>query len=431
MANINEQFDNLLKAGEKIGEAMAEAANNENKGKESTKLTDEQVKEISDALSKVEPSPDTKVYNEIRSQERDKEDGYSVTESPIINPQNGLTVMATDGKSNLPINMDENVTIDDIMNLDNVEDIDITKIDITKESLQKAIDTIYPGIKVTEEDIISLLALANRYHKGEQISYYQSMPENIKSSINMILGDVSANMGPYIKEGRNFVAKQLLDAIIDQSVTDTAARDMNVAVANTIVELNDLSKEGLTEFFKLQKEQFEVNYPAQADAYEKALEAGEIKEEDVEKIKRTISVYREVSHNFKEAYMYTDMMDAYRAGKVKVKPIQIEKIKRTCDEFNYKYQKSVNTITDIRFIITTLDRHCDKSIDIKAIKKFVCIFVNYCKNKKADDVVDHIFMYYFVKNIISLDQYDHTSEIENEFYTELVERLNAILKEIQ
>lgn len=425
MSNIDEQFNKLLQTGEEIGKAMVE---NEENG---TTLTDEQVKNITETLAKVNPSPDTKMYKEVRSEERVLKEGFSVMESPVVNPTNGMSVLATGlGGQSVIGNLDEDVNIDDIMNLDNIE-TDITKIDITQESLQKAVDTVYPGIKINEDDIISLLSLANRYHKGENFSYYQSMPENIKSSINMILGDVSADMGSYVKEGRNFVAKQLLDTIVEQSVMDTAARDMNIAVVNTVAELNDISKEGLTDFFKLQKEQFEVNYPAQADAYEKALEEGQIEEKDIEKIKKSISVYRGVANSFKEAYLYTDMMEAYRSGKIKVKSIQINKIKRTCDEFNYKYQKSVNAINDIKFIITTLDRHVDNSISIDTIKKFVCIFVNYTKSKKPDDVIDHTFMYYFVKNIISLDQYNHSSEIENEFYTELIGRLNAILKEIQ
>lgn len=424
MANVNKQFDNLLQLGDKVGQTIAESE------KKDSTLTDEQVEEIADALSKVDVSPDTALYNKIREEERDEEKGFSVVESPIINPSNGMTAFSSSTDQNNKYNFDEDVNIDDIMNLDNVE-TDITKVEITQDSLQKAIDKIYPGIKVDEEDIVTLLSLANRYNKGESFSYYQSMPDNIKSSINVVLGDVSPEMGPYVKEGRNFVAKQLLDSIVEQSVMDTATRDMNIAAMNTVSEFNNLSKESLTEFFKLQKTQFEVNYPAQADNYEKALAAGEIDEKDVEKIKRAITVYRGVANSFKQAYMYTEMMEAYRAGKIKVKPIQISKIKRTCDEFNYKYQKSINTINDIKFIITTLDRHADPDIDIDTIKKFVCIFINYTKNKKPDDVVDHTFMYYFVKNIISLDQYDHTSEEENEFYTELLDRLNSIFKEIQ
>lgn len=424
MANVNEQFDNLLQLGDKVGQTIAESE------KKDSTLTDEQVEEIADTLSKVDVSPDTALYNKIRKEERDEEKGFSVVESPIINPSNGMTPFSSSTNQSNKYNFDEDVNIDDIMNLDNVE-TDITKVEITQDSLQKAIDKIYPGIKVNEEDIVTLLSLANRYNKGESFSYYQSMPDNIKSSINVVLGDVSPEMGPYVKEGRNFVAKQLLDSIVEQSVMDTVTRDMNIAAMNTVSEFNNLSKESLTEFFKLQKTQFEVNYPAQANTYEKALAAGEIDEKDVEKIKRAITVYRGVANSFKQAYMYTEMMEAYRAGKIKVKPIQISKIKRTCDEFNYKYQKSINTINDIKFIITTLDRHADPDIDIDTIKKFVCIFINYTKNKKPDDVVDHTFMYYFVKNIISLDQYDHTSEEEDKFYTELLDRLNSIFKEIQ
>lgn len=424
MTNINEQFDNLLQLGDKIGQTIEESE------KKDTTLTDKQVEEITEALSKVDVSQETALYNKIRSEARDVEKGFSVTESPIVNPSNGMSVVYSDTDQNNKYNFDEDVNIDDIMNLDNIE-TDITKIEINRESLQKAIDNIYPGIKINEEDVVAIHSLANRYSKGESFSYYQSMPDNIKSSINMVLGDVSAEMGSYVKEGRNFVAKQLLDSIVEQSVMDTATRDMNIAAMNTVSEFNKLSKESLSEFFKLQKTQFEVNYPAQADAYEKALANGEINEEEINKIKRSITVYRGVANSFKQAYMYTEMMEAYRDGKIKVKPIQISKIKRTCDEFNYKYQKSVNAINDVKFVITTLDRHADGDIDIDTIKKFVCIFINYTKNKKPDDVVDHTFMYYFVKNIISIDQYDHSSVDEDNFYTELINRINDILREIQ
>lgn len=424
MQTINEQYEKLLEMGDKIGEEMV-------KEDESKPLTDEQIKDIATTLSSADVSPDTKLYNDIRSEERSNEDGYAAIETPVINPNNGMVVTAGDVGAATNITIDQDIDIDQIMNLDGIDDFDVSTVDITEESLTKAVAGIYPGIKINKEDISALINLAKRVAKGEEFRYYQAMPQNIKNSINLVLGDMAPTMGSYHKEGRNFVAKELLDSIVEQSVTDTANKDLNTAMLNTLSDLNQSSQEVMADYFKLQKEQYEVNYPAQADVFEKAIENGEIKEEDIESIQAKIKIYRGVAHSFVQSYMLTEMMDAYRNGKCKVKNIQISKIKRTCEDFNCMYMRSTNAINDLRLVIPVLDRHLSEDIHIDTIKKFVCIFVNYTRKMSPANIVEHTFMYYFIKHILSLDHYNKSNSNEEEFYSALINRLNGYLLEIQ
>ena len=416
--NINEKYDKMLELADSVQQ------------QDSTKLTDDQIDQVIVSLDKVPQSENTKKYNEIIHGDNDPQEGFSQTESVVINNKNGLPVYGADLTGSSNVNIDTDSSLDELIGLNDVEPMKVSDTVVTTDAVQSSILSIYPQMKLDDETLNELVDIATRYKNGEKISYYQVMPQKVKDSINLLLGTIAPSMGSYSKEGRNFAAKEMLDAIIDTAYMDTSYKDLNTATKVTLADLNNQSVEALSDFFKMQREQFEVNYPKQAKAYEDALAKGEIKEEDKEKIKKSISVLNSVSHNFIQAYMYEDMMEQYRAGKLKVKSIQIEKIKRTCDEFNYKYQNHVNAIDDIRFIIPILDRKIDKDIDIKTIKKFVCIFINYTKNMTPDNMGDHVFMYYFVKNIESLECYNHSNEEEEKFYGDLLQRINSICKEI-
>lgn len=420
MTNGNEQdyYDKLLQAGDNVGKLLSE-------NKENTELTDEDIESIINTIETIPESPETKTYREIKDTDHGKLEGYSQVEMPVINPNNGIVISNNDPSVSIAYN---DIDLDEIMTLDGpVAD---TKIEIDEKSVEETIVSIYPGIKLTSQNITSLVALANRYNNGEKLNYYNEMPESIKDSINIILGSMATTMGPYSNEGRNYIAKQLLNTIVESSYTKTVVNDMNVAVFNTMTKFNEISNSAMSDLFKFQKQQFEINYPNQADAYETAILNGEIKNDDIDKVQRSIDMYRGVSNAYIQSYKYDNMMEKYKAGKLKVKDIQLKKLKRECDSFNYKYMKHKNSINDIRLTVSVLDRHLADNIDLESIKKFICIFINYTKNMSPDNIKDHIFMYYFIKHIISLDSYNSSNADEEKFYSELKCRLNTIISSL-
>lgn len=420
---VNEDYEKMLKT------ATIEGENSEKESTKSVKLTDDQVEELAKQLDSVPVSADTQKYIDAVNDEHAVMEMEKKFETPIINPRNGMHVLNSDPNSSKEVNYDEDINIDDIMSLDG--DVDITDVKVTEESVTESIGSILPSVNLTAKDVEDLQELAERYNKGASISFYNAMPESIKAAIDVVVAQGS-DFSMDKKTGRNYIATQLLDMMVEDAVNKSAIADMNIATYNAIKEMKDVSDEGLTEFFKLQKEQYEVNYPAQADEYERALNAGEVKEEDREKIETLIKNYRAAAHSFVQSYTYTDMMDAYRKGKLKVKSIQLEKIKRTCEGFDAKYLRSNMSVNSIKLTIPALDRHLptNANISITAIQKFICVFINYTKSMQPSNVGDHVFMYYFIKNILNLDMHDNKNEEEQKFYDDLINRIWECIKEI-
>ena len=135
---------------------------------------------------------------------------------------------------------------------------------------------------------------------------------------------------------------------------------------------------------------------------------------------------------FIESYTFKEMRELYAKHKIKVKKIMLEKFKRTCMEFNVKYQKSQNIIQDVQLIERALDRHAAKKFDMVVINEFICVFILYTQMKNMDpnNIVDHTFMYYFIQNILTLDYYDKNNEKDAEFHDQLINNINMFLEDI-
>ena len=100
-----------------------------------------------------------------------------------------------------------------------------------------------------------------------------------------------------------------------------------------------------------------------------------------------------------------------------VKQIEIDKIERSCRVWNTKYEGSKFVINDLRETISTLKDQFE--FDDRIIKHFLGVFMKFTQNMKPEYIPEHIFMYYFIKNIISLKYYNHDDEEECKFYEDL------------
>ena len=124
------------------------------------------------------------------------------------------------------------------------------------------------------------------------------------------------------------------------------------------------------------------------------------------------------------------MLAAYKEGKIKVKKIQVEKFNRTCEEFNFKYQKTQNIINDIKTLLPKLDRVAAKHFDLDIIKEFIVIFINYVKNMDVNNYKDHTFMYYFIYNINTVDYYDTEDAAQEAHHKQIINNINTFLQAI-
>lgn len=132
---------------------------------------------------------------------------------------------------------------------------------------------------------------------------------------------------------------------------------------------------------------------------------------------------------FVESYTYTKMLDMYlHTGKLRVKKIELEKFVKTCNSWIQRYSNHKMTINNLSDTLPVLAAHFKFSED--TLKRFVIIFTKYAMNMSPDVLNEHVYMYYFIKNILSLNYYNHEDEKESAFYDTVKENIEHFLTEI-
>lgn len=401
MNKIEKQYEEMLK--------MADKFNLE--GEE--ELTDDQINAMIEAIDSQEldpaqmfPSNNGVVYNENTDPEQNVETKVLVSTNPVT----GL--MTT-----IPYS-EENITEESLDKLLELENEDLKKVEINWDVFVETTKGMYPD--ATEEGLKQLFDAVNKYRSGIDFPYFNSLPEFIKKEIgefvNMGAIDHQASNNN-IKQMRNIMAKELFDMIITNNYSSKAFSDISKFATNEINKEKEKLGGSIHEYNNKLREEYEVGFIQKAEALENSDEEGAAE---------TAAKLRKASRMFTQSYTYEDMYKAYSEGKIKVKSIQVEKINRTCSEFNRKYYNSTFKISDVGMIIPVLDRVLDEKYNITAIKKFIVAFINYTKNFTPNNIDEHVFMYYFIQHILALDiKIPENSQVE--FNELLISNINKFL----
>lgn len=406
--NINEKYDKFLKNADKIGDNLSE------KGQ----LTDEDIETIAETINSVD-SPGSELLEKAKEEASKPQQNISSTANVVINPVTGKPMSIVD--------FDDE---DDDIHLQSFEemmadptikpmDIDITKVEISQDDVKNALSGYSVDKDFSVDDYNKIIEAANRYKKKEKFSYYVAMPDCIKTMIDRVIStdlDLASKMGNFRAEARNYVASELLRDVVTTATTNTALIDLDKFIKTSQAKASKEIKSD--DYWRNTREYFLKTLPT---IIEKMVSDGKGDQADV------LTKAREA---FIQSYTYTDMMDKYKSGKIRVKKIQIEKFEKTCRDFNTRYQKSQNIITELSLALSSLDRHAPKHYDIDVLKEFLCIFVNYTRNMDPNDKIDHVFMYYFIYNITTLDFYNKENEEDVAFHDELLNNIDTCLKDI-
>lgn len=397
MNNTENQFEELLKTADRV----AELYNKE-------ELTDEEVEDIFNMMnmgeqdpSQLFPSNNGHEINEFTDPSR------NVTESVLVtaNPVTGLL-------NTIPYN-EEEITEESIDKLLELKDEDLKKIEIGKETFIDTVKSMYPDIADLELDL--LFNTVNEYREGRLTSsYFNRLPESIKKEINSYVNQGAITHQAdrnTINQLKNMLAKELFDSIITQNYSTKAFTDISKFTINEINKEKEKLGGSLGDYNTKLREEYEVGFIKKAEELEK---------ENTPEALETAEKLRKASAMFIQSYTYENMYEAYKNRKIKAKPIQVDKFKRTCEDFNRKYYNNTFKIKDVGMTIGVLDRVLDKKYNIETIKKFVVLFINYTTNYKPANVDEHIFMYYFIQHILALDIKIPGNDYEN---------FNELLKE--
>ena len=406
--NINEKYDKFLKNADKIGDNLSE------KGQ----LTDEDIETIAETINSVD-SPGSELLEKAKEEASKPQQNISSTANVVINPVTGKPMSIVD--------FDDE---DDDIHLQSFEemmadptikpmDIDITKVEISQDDVKNALSGYSVDKDFSVDDYNKIIEAANRYKKKEKFSYYVAMPDCIKTMIDRVIStdlELASKMGNFRAEARNYVASELLRDVVTSATTNTALIDLDKFIKTSQAKASIEIKRD--DYWRSTREYFLKTLPT---IIEKMVSDGKGDQADV------LTKAREA---FIQSYTYTDMMDKYKSGKIRVKKIQIEKFEKTCRDFNTRYQKSQNIITELSLALSSLDRDAPKHYDIDVLKEFLCIFVNYARNMDPNGKIDHVFMYYFIYNITTLDFYNKENEEDVAFHDELLNNIDTCLKDI-
>lgn len=379
-------------------------------------ITNEQIEEVVDTIKETtEDSANKKIMEDAAEEAKKDHKGEVGTATVVTNPFTGKPMFVSDNEdTDFHLQSFEEMMEDDsIVPME----IDESKVNINTDTVKDRIQATFGNKQnLSMADLEKLVELANRVKNKEKFSYYSSMPQSVKDLINETIGvEMGSKMGSFIKEGRNYIAGSILQDIVNDATQEVAYNDLQKSIAA-------IKGEGAR---KMKKDSYwtDVKRYLMFGTLEKADKLRE--EGKTEQADR----YEAVHDAFIESYMMTDMLDMYSRGKIRVRKIDVEKFKKTCNSFNFKYQNSTNVINDITQVLMILDRYADKKFDLDIIKEFICVFIKYTdiKNMKADNVVDHTFMYNWIFNIITLDMYNKEDEFSVEFHDQLISNINNFL----
>lgn len=376
MSNIEKQYEDLLK--------LADSFEMDNET-----LTDEEVDKLVEVFDEISdpaqlfPSNNGLEINPYTDPERNTEAKVLVSANPV-----------TGVLSTIPYE-EENITEESLDKLLKLKDEDLGKIELNWDVFVETTKSMYHN--VSEEDLKQLFASANKYRAGIKFPYYNELPVCIKKEINEYVNIGAAEHGASsntTKQLKNMLAKELFDSIITSNYSSKAFADISKFTMNEINKEKEKLGSSIHEYNTKLREEYEFGF------IKKAEELEALGEEDA--LEKATNL-REASRMFTQSYTYEDMYEAYKLGKIKVKNIQIEKMNRTCSEFNRKYYNNTFKINDVGMTIAVLDRKLDEKYNITAIKKFIIAFINYTKNFTPSNIPEHVFMYYFIQHILALD----------------------------
>ena len=393
--SIEERYEEMLQTGDLI----AKANNGELSKDESEKL-----------LNGME---------HLIHENTDETENYIPTEEDLElekNPQPiNVLVDPYSGKINNVVgNTDYNTSDENLDRLLSMSDEEIKKnVELTEDSVKESIQSLFPDFKLTE--FKTFMDVLNRYRKGEKFSYYNALPESIKKQVDNIIGYAEIGFAT-VKEARNYLVCSIFDQVIQDNYTNTMFMDLNKSIEESYKQLYDDTKDQFSSYNNNQRDMIEHKFLEEADKIEK---------DEPEKAENL----RNMSKMFTESYTYDEMYKLYEnTGKLKVKKIEIDKFKRTCSEWCAKYKDHkfiINNVYDIYPVIKSEFEGYDYDDD--TIKKFVVVFIKYTRNMNPDNLSEHTFMFYFIKNILLLKYHNEEDKNEKEFCDKVRYNINKFL----
>lgn len=409
MANIDEVYEKVMNMST-MDTTMEERLDK--------KLTDDEINIIMEAIGEV-PVDEALAEAKQSAITSDLKD-TAVTASVTLDPDTGKPKMVDE------VDLDDE-NIKSFEELLDSEGIELPDVDIDKMIMKYAICTFF-AIDNTDEalelngitdevmdQVSKIIEKFELYKKtGKKFSYYNAMPDAIKTQIERFQGSNALNaVGNMNREARNYITACFMNSIIECNVGEVLADDLNKSIAKMNKELAEDDAWGETRRY------FSEDLPQ--------LIAGLEKDGEMEKAEKG----RHVLASFKESCEHNLLIEAIPT--LKIRHIDLEEFEKYCESFNDLYKDNTYQITDITQAYATLCRCKHFDADEDTYKEVIGYFIEYTKKNKLDpnNIVDHTYMYYFIQNIVTLDFFNPNNEDDVKFHAMLIDNLNKLIDTVK
>lgn len=404
-SQVDEAYDGLMGVTN-VAATIGKPNKNRNILSKQPELTEDQVESICNVLAN-NKSKDSELLSNLPSNNgvsEAKEDVIEVVQDEAdvtIDPNSGMR-LASDAHVAVVSNGSQRPALSDILNAKVQVKVD-TISDKAAEKLKSSLQII--DDKLSSEDVTGLIDIINRKKAGEKFNVYNALPDAFKNQVKKLCMQTgSVNIQTLNAAANSIVLHFMNELTVDQEFIDfeeSLKKELNVT-------------DGLMEMFnKRQKELMEEKLLRDADKLQ-------------EKFPDKAEMLRKISASFKEAYTFDKWKEALNKNrKFKPKNREMSKYERVFEDFNRKYEHSKFRINNVGLIVNTLDRVLPKEdITNEDIIGFAVSFCKYTVNMSPENVDEHTFMYYTIKNILTLD---HVDVEESEFSQLLIKNILEII----
>lgn len=289
---------------------------------------------------------------------------------------------------------------------------------------------VFKEISSKSSDDQSILAsLIGRRMAGEKFDIYDAMPADMKRQVDMIYIDTVSKAPPKMRSHftKNNIAKMVIDDMIkDFNKSINTQVDLDTILAGFDKDVEKISNDISNELGGMMMS-FDEERKAEIDAaIKRCQDAGKI--EAVKKLQT-------MKDTIDDAFHLTKFIEFCKNCKIRNIEVK-EPEKRVFWNFNSKYEKHKYVINDIRSCPDILDRHLVMYNHIQ--NTMLCIaFCKYCMNMSPDNMSEHTFMYYFIRNIIALDRlnpkgrmYEVMDDRSKKFYDTYMAALKSAMENL-
>ena len=347
---------------------------------------------------------DTPIISEDQKVVIDK-DGNA---TPYFDDNNGQSVKVAEDSGDIFKDIIEN------------DDKDIDTSNVKEEDVEKELKDVYD---LSDEDIAKMLIILTRIERGEKFSVYNAMPQKLQM---LVTSCMASNGIPNTLEYRNAFAKELINDMLGDIKNDESFIEIDKALkeAVNIPNLLDFEAESWQETFEVKL----------SDTINKCKEDAKDKEETdpdgAAKLINTATNLENIRSSWKDSYTLVRMTDLID-NSVRIRnriTKEVQYYNKFINTFTFQAKESKYIINDVSSIPRVFAKYFGNEYSDTIYKAFTILFCQTCQGLNFNKPSDVAYIYYSIKNFISLEFLD--SNRITDFNKTLTSNIRTILNRI-